>query len=267
MTAKKSLGQHFLVDPNLQRKVAGALEAGPDDEVLEIGPGHGELTRHLAGEVGLLVGVELDRELAAELEERYRGRDDVRIVRGDILELDPAEVSRDPGRLLVIGNIPYSVTTPILFRLLERPRPRRIVVMVQREVADRIVAGPGGKEYGALTIGVRIVADVERITRVPRHVFRPPPRVDSTVLRIVPHRPPRLDAAGEAEVRTLVRAAFRWRRKQLQRILRDAPEYGLSTDGVAELEEATGFDLRARPETLSPDDFIRLAAALREPAG
>lgn len=262
--ARKSLGQNFLVDPNIQRKIVDALEPGPDNEVLEIGPGTGALTRHLAGRVRRLIAVELDDRLIPELNERYGAQPGVEIVHADVLKLELATLVDDPAGLKVIGNIPYYITTPILFWLLDRPdRPERIVLMVQKEVADRILAPPGDRAYGALSVGVRTVAAVEYLFTVSRGAFRPVPAVDSAVIRITPLQPPPLRPEEEEDVRALTRAAFGWRRKQLQRILRDAPGYGLGPGEVREIEEATGLELDARPETLSPDRFIRLAKALR----
>jgi 16S rRNA (adenine1518-N6/adenine1519-N6)-dimethyltransferase len=259
--AKKSLGQNFLVDVNLQRKIVEAIHPEPGDEVLEIGPGPGALTRHLAPRVGRLVLVELDDELARRLREDFAATEHVRVVHADILDLDLEDVSEDPGRLKVIGNIPYNITTPILFSLLERnPRPRAIVLMVQREVADRILASPGSKAFGALAVGVQSIARAERVLNVGRHAFKPAPDVESTVLRITPIIPPPLDSETERSLRALTRAAFGQRRKQFQRILRDA--YRLDPHQIEELERRTGFDLRQRPETFSADEFIQLTAAL-----
>jgi 16S rRNA (adenine1518-N6/adenine1519-N6)-dimethyltransferase len=259
--AKKSLGQNFLVDQNLQRKIVAALEPGPDDEVLEIGPGPGALTRHLAPLVRRLVLVELDTELAHRLERQFADDPAVHVVQGDVLDVDLDALSSDVSALKVIGNIPYNITTPILFSLLERrPRPRSIVLMVQREVADRIVAAPGSKTYGALAVGVQSVAHAERVLNVGRNAFRPVPDVESTVVRITPHAPARLEPRLETALRVLTRAAFGQRRKQFQRILRDA--YHLTPAHIEALEQSTGFDLRHRPETFAPDDFVRLAAEL-----
>ena len=259
---KRSLGQNFLVDANLQRKIVEALDAGPGDEVLEVGPGRGALTRHLAGTVGRLVLVELDDELAVHLEERYGSRDDVEVVHGDVLRVPLERHLRDPAEALVVGNIPYNITTPIVFRLLERPRPRAIVLMVQEEVADRIVAPAGTKAYGALSVGVRAVAEVERLFKVGRGAFRPVPGVDSAVIRIVPHRPERSTEAEEASLRTLVRAAFQWRRKQLRKILRDHPDLGHDAERLRRGLEAAGARPTDRPETLTPGSFLELARAL-----
>jgi 16S rRNA (adenine1518-N6/adenine1519-N6)-dimethyltransferase len=259
--AKRSLGQNFLIDPNIQRKIVAAIDPSAEDEVLEIGPGQGALTRHLVGAVRRLVLVELDNALVARLREEFDGRPDVEVVHADVLDVSLEQLSSEPGGLKVIGNIPYNITTPILFSLLERrPRPRQIVLMVQREVADRILADPGSKTYGALAVGVQTVAEAERVLNVGRKAFRPVPDVESAVVRITPHSPPRLDEVEERSVRTLTRAAFGQRRKQFQRILRDA--YHLDPTGIQDLEERTGMDLQARPETFSPERFIELARAL-----
>jgi 16S rRNA (adenine1518-N6/adenine1519-N6)-dimethyltransferase len=260
--AKRSLGQHFLVDENLQRKIVAAVDAPPSAEVLEIGPGRGALTRHLVGSVRHLVLVELDDDLARELADRYAARDDVRVVHGDVLDVDLTAVCDDPSELLVVGNIPYNITTPIVFKLLQRPRPRQIVLMVQDDVADRIVGPVGTKAYGALSVGVRTVAEVERLFKVGRRAFRPVPGVDSAVIRIRPFHPERLSADQEAALRRLVRAAFQWRRKQLRRILRDHPDLACSRPVAAAAAAAAGVDLENRPERLTPEQFVRLAAAL-----
>lgn len=261
---KRSLGQNFLVDGNLQRKIVEILGAGPDDEVLEIGPGREALTRHLEGTVGRLILVELDDGMAAELQGTYRGRDDVEVIHDDILSVELEALSRGVEDLKVVGNIPYNLTAPIVFKLLERPRPAEILVMVQREVADRITAEPGGKTYGALAVGVQSVARAEAVLDVPRTAFRPRPRVDSTVVRITPRRPPPLTPEEEERLRTLTRAAFQMRRKQFQKILRSHPTYGLSHRAVARVEDRTGFDLRKRPERFSPEELSELARNIEE---
>lgn len=260
--AKRSLGQNFLVDENLQRKIVAALGAGPADEVLEIGPGRGALTRHLVGTVRRLIAVELDDELAAALTQEFADRADVRIVHADVLEVELATLTPSPATLKVIGNIPYNITTPIIFHLLARPRPREIVLMVQDDVADRIVAPVGTKAYGALSVGVRSVAQVERLFKVGRNAFRPVPGVDSCIIRIRPMVPEPLTVAEEERLRRLVRAAFQWRRKQLRKILRDHPDLARPEAEATAVAERLGLDLEDRPERLSPDQFVRLAAAL-----
>ncbi len=260
--AKRSLGQNFLVDENIQRKIVKALEAGPDDEVMEIGPGVGALTKHIAGRVRRLVLVELDDDLAERQRVEHAADPSVEVVHADVLDVALESVTREPARLRVIGNIPYNITTPILFSLLERrPRPAAIVLMVQREVADRILAEPGGKEYGALAVGVRAVATAKRVLNVSRTAFRPVPDVESAVIRIDPIVPPPVPEHEETALRSLTRAAFGQRRKQFQRILRDA--CGLSPETLGEVERELGIDLRQRPETFPPGTFVTLARALR----
>ncbi len=266
MRPKRSLGQNFLVDPNLQRAIVRALDVQATDEVLEIGPGTGALTRHLVGLPRRLVLVELDQELASRLAEELGDRPDVTMVQGDILKTDIAQLTGDVSALKVIGNIPYNRTSPIVFRLLERPRPAEIVVMVQKEVGERMVAAPGSRIYGALSVGVQTVARVERILRVRRTAFRPVPRVDSVVLRIRPYHPPRFSASREEAVRVLTRAAFQRRRKQFQRTLRDDPAYRLERWAVKEVEARSGLDLTLRPEAFAPDGFVLLAEAVRHVA-
>lgn len=274
--AKRSLGQNFLVDPNLQRRIVAAVEPGPATVVLEIGPGRGALTDHLAGVAGRLLLVELDDDLAAALASTFAGRPDVRVIHGNALDTPLAPLAEHAlhelgggaaaacPQLRVVGNIPYNITSPLVFRLLEPElRPERIVLMVQREVAERLLAEPGTSAYGALTVGVRTVARVERLFNVGRRAFRPVPGVDSAVVRLWPHDPPLLEERERADLRVLTRAAFGRRRKQLQKTLRSAPELALDGASVAAVLGEVRVAPAARPETLAPETFIELARALR----
>lgn len=285
--AKRSLSQNFLVDPNLQRKIVDALEAEPGDLVLEIGPGHGELSRHLAGRVARLLLVEKDDGLAAELEEEWGGREDVRVLHADALEADlegaiaaaggavaggggagdDAGGSGSPdstGPYRVISNVPYAITSPLTFRILDlRPPPRRAVLTVQREVGERMAAAPGSGDYGSLSVGVQIRARPEVAFGVSRQAFRPRPDVESVTVVLEP-RPDRPGRETEAAVRRLTRACFSRRRKQLQKILRSAPEYGLGKEDARELCREMGLEPRVRPEKVAPDTFVRLARRLEE---
>jgi 16S rRNA (adenine1518-N6/adenine1519-N6)-dimethyltransferase len=265
--AKRALGQNFLVDANLQRKIVESVRASSGDELVEIGPGKGALTRHLVGSVARLVLVELDDHLAAALERQYGDRDDVEVIHGDILRVALAEHLRRPEAARVVGNIPYNITSPILFRLLERPRPLEIVLMVQEEVADRIVAAAGTSAYGALAVGVQSVARAERLFRVARGAFRPVPKVESAVVRITPLRPEPLTLVQERRLRILVRAAFQWRRKQLGKILRDHPDLAAGAARALEVAEALGLDLKDRPERLDPRTFVLLAEGFADTLG
>jgi len=260
--AKRSLGQNFLVDRNVQRKIVSALSAPADSEVLEIGPGRGALTHHLVGQVRRLVLVELDDDLAAELARQYADRRDVSVVHADILEAELPALCENPSSLRVVGNIPYNITTPIIFKLLERPRPLDILLMVQADVARRLVGPPGTKEYGALSVGVRTVAEATHLFDVGRGSFRPVPGVDSAVVRIRPFRPEPLTPEQEEELRALVRAAFQWRRKQLGRILRDHADIAVPRDVAERAAAVAGVDLEDRPERLTPEQFVSLARAL-----
>jgi len=262
--AKRSLGQNFLADVNYQNRIVAAVDPQPDDEVFEIGPGTGAITGHIAGRVRRFVAVELDDRLHAALDARYADDPSVSILHRNFLHVGPEEIGPDVTSMKAVGNIPYNITSPLIFKLLEREwRPREITIMIQKEVADRILAPAGDREYGALSVGVRTVAEVERLFHVPRGAFRPAPNVDSTVLRMRPLRPPPLSADEEIRLRTLTRVAFGWRRKQLQRILRSAGEYALTDDEVVSVTRQVGIDPQARPETLPPDRFVALAGALR----
>lgn len=261
--AKRSLSQNFLLDPNLQRKIVAELEARAGDTVLEVGAGHGELSAHLVGEVSRLVLVEKDESLAEELTDRWGGRPDVRVVAADALEVDLAGLVPHDRPYRVLSNLPYAVTSPLLFAFLAlRPPPRRIVVTVQKELAERVVAEPGGRDYGALSVGVRARAAVERAFDVSRQAFRPVPDVESSVLRIEPD-PERAAGMDEEALRTLTRAAFGMRRKQLQKILRTAPEYALGREEAVALLRELDIDPRWRPERLSPARFVELSSRLR----
>jgi len=263
--AKKSLGQNFLVDPNQQRRIVDAVDANAADTVIEIGPGQGALSQYLASRAGRLILIELDNSLAPYLRARYANQPHVTVVHADFMDVDLAALVDNVGAVKVVGNIPYNITTPIIFRLLERTiRPSQIVLMIQKEVADRILAPAGSGEYGALSVGVRSVAKVERLFNVSREAFRPVPRVMSSVIRITPFLPPPLSDIEEKDLRELTRAAFSWRRKQLQKILRASPDYMISAEDVAALEDKLALSLTARPEDLTPEQLATLASSLRK---
>lgn len=260
---KRSLSQNFLVDHNIRRKIVETLAAGPDDTVVEVGPGHGELSELLVGEVRRLVLVEKDDRLAPELAARWGGRGDVQVVHGDALEEDLSALATEPlgGGIRLVSNVPYAITSPLLFRLLDvRPAADRIVVLVQEEVARRITATPGGKEYGALTVGVQTQARAEMAFRVGRRAFRPVPGVDSAVVVLEPG-PEGHDVPRET-VRRLVRASFSRRRKQMRTILRSTPAYALEASEAEAMLRGIGVDPAARPETLAPEQFVALAGRL-----
>jgi len=259
--ARKRFGQHFLEAPWVAR-VLDAASPDPADVFLEIGPGQGALTIPLAARVARVVAVEVDRDLAARL--ARHAPPNVHVVTADVLKADLTRLLADGPPALrrrVVGNLPYNVSTPIIFRLLETARglhpPHDATLMVQREVADRLVAGPGGGDYGVLSVLTQVRADVTRAFDLPPGAFRPVPKVRSSLVRLV-FRPERVLAAHSATFNRLVRTVFSQRRKVLANALKPfADAAGVSV--AAALEEAD-LDGRRRPETLQLMELTRLAA-------
>ena len=256
---KKSLGQHFLSDPRILARIADALPASRGDKVLEIGPGRGGLTATLLARGFRLVAIERDRDLVPDLGRRFP---DLELIEGDALAVDwPAAVhAATEPRWFLIGNIPYNITSPLIDKALEaRPGPESIVLLVQKEVAQRLEARPGTEEYGALSVGVQAAARVERLFTVPAGAFWPPPKVASAVVRLTP-RDPAHRPADPARFRRLVVALFGGRRKQLIRAIRVA--LALDADLAGRLLAAAGLEPFRRAETVSVEEFGRLLAAV-----
>jgi 16S rRNA (adenine1518-N6/adenine1519-N6)-dimethyltransferase len=257
--ARKRLGQHFLTDRRILGRIADALDLTGVETVVEIGPGRGALTEILVERAGRVVAVELDAALASILRARYAGDPRVTIVEADVLETDLAAFAG--GDFVLAGNVPYYITTPILFHALAAPRPRRSVYLVQREVAERVVAAPGSKAYGALSVNVQALANAEVLFRVPPGAFSPPPKVDSAVLRVTPRPDPIVEPGEQDEYRSLVQEAFGLRRKQMRRVLRTLRS--LDAGAAEEVLRTAAVDPDVRPETLSPADFARLYRVLQ----
>jgi len=270
------LGQHFLADRNLLRKIVAALDPQPDDVVIEIGPGEGSLTRVLAPLVSRVIAIEADRRLASQCEVRNAecGIDNVSIVAGDALALDwhalafhsafriPHSALRIPhSAFKVIGNIPYYITSPLIEKALTPPLPTCVVFLVQREVADRLAAEPGSKRYGALSVGVQAVCRVEKLFVVKAGAFRPAPRVDSAVVRFTPRPDPLIAPDEAAAFRAFVSACFSRRRKQLRNAVMAAT--GRPAAAVSALLAGLGLEPTRRPETLGAEGFARLLRASR----
>jgi 16S rRNA (adenine1518-N6/adenine1519-N6)-dimethyltransferase len=253
--AKRRLGQHFLTDSRLLGRIADALGAGPDDTVLEIGPGPGGLTAALAERAGRLVAIEKDADLVPALRQRFPS---ATIVEGDALETDWPAVAGP--RFLVAGNIPYNITSPLIDKALDPPRPVRIVFLVQKEVADRVTALAGEPAYGALSVGVQSVALAERLFTVPAGAFHPRPKVDSAVLRLTPLAEPLVDPAEQWSFRRLVVGLFGFRRKQMTRGLRQLT--GWEAARVANVLDRIGVPPASRPEVVAPATFTALHRAL-----
>jgi 16S rRNA (adenine1518-N6/adenine1519-N6)-dimethyltransferase len=234
--------------------------------VLEIGPGRGILTAALLARGARVLGIELDRRLAAYLRERFGEPSALEVVEGDALETSLEVLARERGLelpALVAGNIPYRITSPLLRRLLAAPGVlERAVLMLQREVAERLAAAPGGPGYGALTVGVRAVADVTPVLTLSPSKFRPPPRVWSAVVRIDP-RADAPDADRRAALERLAKAVFGGRRKQLRRALRNL---GVEGPALERVEAELGFPLDRRPEELAVEGFLRLLGLVGDPA-
>ena len=254
---RKSLGQHFLTDRSILERIAGALQLTGTETVVEIGPGRGSLSDVLAEQSGRLVLIEYDRALAALLRTRYAARTGIHIevVQADVLEVDLAAAAGG-GAFRLVGNVPYNVTTPIVFHGLERPRPELAVYLMQREVAERIVTPAGSKVYGALSVNVQAVARSELLFRVPAGAFQPPPKVESAVVRIVSREDPVISPAEEPAFKRLVQSAFGMRRKQIKRIIREL--YRLGPDEAERALADARIEGDRRPETLDPEDFARL---------
>jgi 16S rRNA (adenine1518-N6/adenine1519-N6)-dimethyltransferase len=258
---RKRLGQHFLTDRSILSRIADALQATGSETIVEVGPGRGALTEHLLPRAGRLVAIEYDRALAARLREQYAREPKLRVVEADVLASPLAELAGTDDFLLA-GNVPYYITTPILFHALRPPRPRRAVFLVQKEVADRLVAPPGTRSYGALSVNVQAVATVARLFRVPAGAFHPPPRVESAVVRMEPRTDPVVVADEEERFRAFVQGAFGFRRKQMGRVLRSLRD--VTPETAVAMLAAAGIEPHARPETLAPNDFATLMrAALR----
>lgn len=255
---RKSLGQHFLTDRRILERIADALTPEASDTVVEIGPGRGALTEILRERAGRVVAIEYDRALAAMLRERYAGSN-VSIVEADVLSVDLHSAAGGP--YILAGNVPYYITTPILFHALRRPRALRSVFLVQKEVAERMAAPPGDKTYGALSVNVQALARAQIVMRVAPGAFNPPPKVESALVRIVPRADPVVDAAEEKAFSEFVLAAFGMRRKQMQRVLRAIT----SRDAEAVKQILTGLQIEPalRPESLTPEQFAEVFRATR----
>lgn len=253
---KRRLGQHFLHDPRILDRIAEAVGATPTDTVLEIGPGPGGLTEALVHRAGRVVAIEKDAEMLPALRARVPT---ATIVEGDAMELDWVELAGGAGGL-VAGNIPYNITSPLIDKALTPPRPRRVVFLVQKEVALRIGAAPGSKTYGALTVGVQAVARTEVLFSVAARAFQPAPKVDSAVVRLEPLPSPLVPDAEVRSFRSAVVGLFGFRRKQLVRAVRELTGWGAEEAG--RVVAAAEVDGTARPEVLTPAEFVRLHASL-----
>ncbi|RPI02759.1 MAG: ribosomal RNA small subunit methyltransferase A [Calditrichaeota bacterium] len=248
MRAKQSLGQNFLIDENIALKIVHSINPGPEETLLEIGPGQGRITRLLQPRVKRLLAVEIDQRLYPDLERTFAGCDNFQLIKADFLEIDLAALASE--KLRVFGNIPYNITSPILFKIFEQRRfVHDVVLLMQKEVAQRIVSTPDSKDYGILAVMCQIFADVKLLFNVPPTVFRPQPRVDSSLVQLrISEERTRL-IVDEPFLRFLVRTAFGQRRKMLRNSLK-------------EFADQDCFDFTRRPENVTIAEWISLANEL-----
>ena len=257
---QKSLGQNFLIDPEVPRRIAGSV--GEADEVLEIGPGIGCLTAELCRAHPRVTAVELDAGLIPVLAKTLAEFDNVRVIHGDILKTDLPALFSPGSRVAVCANLPYYITTPILMELIASPVPFvSLTVMVQAEVAARFTAPPGGRDYGAVTVALGAYGTVKKLFSVSAGHFYPAPKVDSAVVQIVPRETPLLAEKERPVFRSVVRAAFEKRRKTLANALASLP-HGRSKEELGAILSSLGFPADVRGERLSPEDYASLARAL-----
>jgi 16S rRNA (adenine1518-N6/adenine1519-N6)-dimethyltransferase len=250
---RKRFGQHFLHDPGVIRRIVDAVNPSPGDHLVEIGPGRGILTRPLLATGATLTVIELDRDLAARLAELPEAGGRLTVVQGDALQADLAHHAPPGVRLRLVGNLPYNVSTPLLFHLLRQAgHIRDMHFMLQKEVVARMAAAPGGREYGRLTVMLAMACQVEPLFNVGPGAFHPPPKVWSSVVRLTPWSEPPVPLPDPARFAELVRRAFSARRKTLRNALAGfVPE---------DVMRAAGVDPGVRAETLEPAAFARLAA-------
>ena len=255
----KSLGQNFLTDPEVIRAIVSGADVSEKDLVIEIGPGFGVLTDEAAKHAGKVIAIEIDKDLLPVLEFTLAAHKNIEIINEDVLKIDLNELidSEKIENVKIIGNLPYYITTPILMKLLESNlNAESITVMMQKEVAERILAEPGGKEYGALSVAVQYRTIAETVIEVPRESFFPAPKVDSEVLKLTLRDEPAVKPIDEALFFRLVKAGFSQRRKT---ILNSLTTSGYPKEEIADCLEAVGIDNKRRAETLSLQDFCSIS--------
>lgn len=266
ITLQKKYGQNFIGDPALLERIATVCDWQPGDRALEIGPGAGTLTRAIAREAEEVLAVEIDRRLAPLLEENLADCANVHLVFTDALKADLDALMRDTlgwdGRYKLIANLPYYITTPLIMHVLEdSEKVSELVIMVQKEVGERLCAAPGSKAYGAVTVMVQYAATVARAFDVGRHAFVPAPEVDSTILHLIPYEKRPIQAQSDAVLRRVVKAAFSQRRKTLRNSL---SSLGCDKALIKQALEAASIEDSRRAETLSVAEFVALADAFYE---
>lgn len=265
---QKKFGQNFLIDTHVLDKIIAAAEIGPDDFVLEIGPGIGTMTQYLAESAREVVAVEIDKNLIPILEDTLSAYDNVTVINDDILKVDIQKLAEEKNGgkpIKVVANLPYYITTPIIMGLFESEVPlSSITVMVQKEVADRMQTGPGSKDYGALSLAVQYYAEPYIVANVPPNCFMPRPAVGSAVIRLTRYEKKTVEVKDPAFMFKLIRASFNQRRKTLQNGLHNSSELQLPKEKVVQALEEMGLPAAVRGEKLDLAQFARLADLLCE---
>lgn len=269
---KKTLGQNLLLDENINRIMIDAAALGPEDDVVEVGAGLGALTDRIRQSARRVLSVEIDRAFMPCLETRFKDSPNVVLFRGDILNHEVEDLVNEhlpnPGTLKMVSNLPYYITSPILFQFWETPLYfERFVVMVQEEVGMRMVAPVGSADYGRLTIAAQLYADVDIVHKVPRTCFTPRPKVDSCIVRLRNRRGPRYPGVETKFLLDLVSLAFSQRRKTMRNTVVKSPALGIPADAVLAAFTETQIDPARRPQTLTLDEFAALARALLAAGG
>lgn len=263
---QKKFGQNFLIDEHVLDKIIRAADIGPDDFVLEIGPGIGTMTQYLSCAAGKVVAVEIDRALIPILEDTLEGFENVRVINEDILKVDIGKLAREEngGRpIKVVANLPYYITTPIIMGLFENHVPiQSITVMVQKEVADRMQVGPGTKDYGALSLAVQYYAKPYIAANVPPNCFMPRPKVGSAVIRLDRYEKPPVEVSDEKMMFRLIRASFNQRRKTLANGLKNSPELDFTKEEIEQAIASLGKGPSVRGEVLTLEEFAALTDRL-----
>lgn len=264
---KKSLGQNFLIDMNIMNRIVGAAELDEHTGALEIGPGIGALTEQLARQAGVVAAVEIDQRLIPILDEVMEPYSNVSVVHGDVLKVDLkqlfAEKFSTAEKVSVVANLPYYVTTPIMMKLLEERLPlKNIVVMIQKEVAERMAAKPGGKDFGSLSIAVQYYSEPDIVCTVPGTVFIPQPNVDSAVIRLKVREQPPVKVQDEQRFFEVVQASFTQRRKTLWNNLKSRYANDLGTEALQAALDEAGIEPSRRGETLSLEEYAKLSDAI-----
>jgi 16S rRNA (adenine1518-N6/adenine1519-N6)-dimethyltransferase len=264
MQIKKSLGQHFLVDPHYQQRIVESVAPRADETIVEIGPGQGALTARLVESGARVIAIELDRKLIGSLMVRFGSRENFRLIAADALAVDFCQEIAPAASARVVANLPYYISTPILQRLIkQRLCLSEMTLMLQREVVERIIARPGSKEYGYLSVLVQFYCEAQRLFNVPPGAFRPAPKVDSSVVRLRVRAQPALAVVDEEFFFELVKALFAQRRKTILNNLRVAAlrlDLG-DEERIRRALATAGLDAQRRAETLSLDEIAPLAAA------